>query len=121
MDSAAHPARQRPASDVSSGVGLAGLAGLFVWIAVCRNWAGIAEALALPGPREPMSGPYASLATLLFTGLPMVAWSLLIDRVHHRASTGLDWSRKADVPLPVSLGPSSPGSPGLPGDPGTST
>ncbi|MCB2047071.1 MAG: DUF1295 domain-containing protein [Novosphingobium sp.] len=103
MDSAAHPARQRPASDVSSGVGLAGLAGLFVWIAVCRNWAGIAEALALPGPREPMSGPYASLATLLFTGLPMVAWSLLIDRVHHRASTGLDWSRKADVPLPVSI------------------
>jgi len=25
----------------------------------------------------------------------MVAWSLLVDRVHRRASTGIDWSRKA--------------------------
>jgi protein-S-isoprenylcysteine O-methyltransferase Ste14 len=93
--SAASPAPAfRPASDVSSAVGLVGLAGLFFWLAICRNWAGIAEALALAGPREPMSGPYAALATLLFTGTPMVAWSLLVDRVHRNASTGIDWTRR---------------------------
>lgn len=98
------PAR-RPASDVSSAVGLVGLAGLFVWIAICRNWAGIAEAFNLAGPREPMSGPYAALATLLFTGTPMVAWSLLVDRVHRRASTGIDWTQRDSEPglLSVSI------------------
>jgi len=82
-----------PASDVSAGVGLSGLAGLFVWLLLCRHWGGVAEALALPGPRAPLSGPYASLATLLFTGGPMVAWSLMVDKVHRRASTGIDWSK----------------------------
>jgi hypothetical protein len=99
MDDAMPAPRNRPESDVSSGVGLAGLAGLVVWIVVCRNWAGVAELLALPGPREPLSGPYAALATLLFTAIPMVAWSLLFDRVHLRPSTGLDWSRtQKDAP-----------------------
>ncbi len=99
MDSAVPAPSRRPASDVSSGVGLAGLAGLLFWIVVCRNWAGLAESLGLPGPREPLSGPYASLATLLFTSVPMVAWSLLVDKVHRRASTGIDWTRKAsDAP-----------------------
>jgi hypothetical protein len=93
MDSAAPVPGRRPASDVSSGVGLAGLLGLIVWIAICRNWAGIVEAFALPGPRAPMSGPYAALATLLFTGVPMVLWSLLVEKVHRRASTGIDWTR----------------------------
>ncbi len=82
----------RPASDVSAGVGMAGLLGLFCWLIVCRNWAFLAEALSLPGPRAPLDGPYAALATLLFTGGPMVAWSLLVDRVHRRRSTGIDWS-----------------------------
>ena len=103
MTGSPSPSRSRPVSDVSSGVGLVGLLGLFFWIAICRNWAGIAEVLALPGPREPMSGPYASLATLLFTGVPMVAWSLLVDKVHLRASTGIDWHRQpADAP-PLSV------------------
>jgi protein-S-isoprenylcysteine O-methyltransferase Ste14 len=88
--SAADP---RPSSDVSAGVGLAGLAGLFAWIMVCREWAGLAEFFALPGPREPMSGAYSALAALAFSALPMVAWSLLVDKVHRRASTGIDWSR----------------------------
>ena len=82
----------RPVSDVSSAVGLVGLAGLVVWILICRNWAGIAEGLGLPGPREPMSGPYAALATMLFTGVPMVLWSVLVDKVHLRPSTGIDWT-----------------------------
>ena len=51
--------------------GLAGWFGLFTWIAICRNWAGLADMLALPGPREPLSGPYAALAALLFSGVPM--------------------------------------------------
>ncbi|MBA3055639.1 MAG: DUF1295 domain-containing protein [Sphingomonadales bacterium] len=89
----APPADPRPPSDVSAGVGLAGLAGLFAWLLICRNWAGLAEALALPGPRAPLSGPNAALAAVLFSGLPMIAWSLLVDKVHRRASTGIDWRK----------------------------
>lgn len=84
----------RPASDVSAGVGLVGVAALVVWLLVCRNWASIAEALALPGPRAPLSGPYAAVATLLLTGGAMSAWSLLVDKVHRPPSTGIDWSRR---------------------------
>jgi len=94
MSGAAPECGSRPESDVSSGVGLAGLLGLFTWLAICRNWAGIAEFLAIPGPRAPLAGPYAALAMLLFTGGPMVAWSLLVDKVHLRASTGIDWTRR---------------------------
>ena len=87
----------RPASDVSAGVGLSGLAGLALWVILCRNWAGIADALALPGPHEPLAGPNAALAAMLFSGLPMVAWSLIVDKVHLRASTGIDWSNPRPV------------------------
>ena len=83
----------RPASDVSTGVGLSGLLGLIAWIMICRNWAWLADVLALPGPRAPLSGPYAALATVVFTGLPMVLWSIFVDKVHRRASTGLDWTK----------------------------
>lgn len=81
-----------PQSDVSVWVGLAGLAGLFAWIVICRNWAGVASSLALPGPQAPLSGPYAALAALLFSGIPMVLVSIFVDKVHLRASTGIDWS-----------------------------
>jgi protein-S-isoprenylcysteine O-methyltransferase Ste14 len=91
----------RPHSDVSSGVGLAGLFGLFAWIAICRNWPAIADAFALPGPREPLSGPYAALTALAFSSVPMVLWSLLVDKVHRRKSTGIDW--KSPRPLGASL------------------
>ncbi len=83
----------RPESDVSSAVGLTGLLGLFVWISVCRNWPGIVEAFSLPGPRAPLDGPYAALTTLLFTGGPMVLWSVFVEKVHRRPSTGIDWGR----------------------------
>jgi hypothetical protein len=89
-----HPAADpRPVSDVSAGVGLVGLAGLFAWIMVCREWASVAAFCDFPGPRAPMSGAYAALAALLFSGTPMVLWSLLVDKVHRRPSTGIDWSR----------------------------
>jgi protein-S-isoprenylcysteine O-methyltransferase Ste14 len=84
-----HP--PRPQSDVSAAVGLAGLAGLLVWILVCRNWGVIADAFALPGPHEPLSGRNAALAALFASGTPMVLWSVLVDKVHLRASTGIDW------------------------------
>jgi len=84
----------RPASDVSAGVGLAGLLGLLAWIVFCRNWPQFAAAFALPGPRVPMSGPYAALAALLFSAGPMVLWSITVDKVHRNPSTGIDWSRR---------------------------
>ncbi|QCI94647.1 isoprenylcysteine carboxylmethyltransferase family protein [Novosphingobium sp. EMRT-2] len=82
----------RPDSDVSVGVGLSGLAGLAFWVLVCRNWPAIVDMFGLPGPREPMVGPSAALLALLFSGTPMVLYSLLVDKVHRRASTGIDWS-----------------------------
>lgn len=64
---------------------------------LCRNWGPIADAFALPGPHEPLSGPNASLMALLFSGTPMVLWSLLVDKVHLRASTGIDWKNPRPV------------------------
>lgn len=98
-----------PASDVSTGVGLVGLAGLILWIAFCRSYPEIAGVLgiggALGGERGVLSGPYAALAAMVFTALPMAAWSLLVDKVHLRPSTGIDWSLKRSLAetLPVSV------------------
>lgn len=98
-----------PPSDVSAGVGLSGLAGLIVWIALCRSYPAIADALGFEGSlssaRGVLSGPYAALATMLFTALPMAAWSVLIDKVHRRPSTGVDWNsaRPITEQLPVSV------------------
>ena len=74
-----HHADPRPASAVSHGVGVAGLAGLIVWILVARLY--------------DLDGPYAALVNLLACGVPMVLWSLLVDKVHRRPSTGIDWSK----------------------------
>ncbi|WP_017666100.1 methyltransferase family protein [Porphyrobacter sp. AAP82] len=83
-------------SDVSIGVGLAGLAGLIVWIAFCRSYPEIAAMLGLggglSGARGVLSGPYAALTAMVFTAVPMAAWSVLVDKVHLRPSTGIDWS-----------------------------
>lgn len=98
-----------PASDVSTGVGLAGLAGLFAWIGFCRFYPDIAAAMELGGPisaeRGVLSGPYAALAAMLFTAVPMALWSILADKVHRRPSTGIDWTLRrplAEV-LPVAV------------------
>ena len=92
---------RRPTSDVSPAVGLVGLFALLAWVWIARDWAGIAEFWNLPGPREPMVGPNAAIAGLVFITIPMVAWSVFVDKVHRRPSTGIDWSlaktRKADL------------------------
>lgn len=94
MSAPPHPSPTTPpASDVSPWVGLSGLGGLFAWLLVCRHWPVIAETLAIPGPRARLDGPYAAITAMAFSTLPMVAVSLLVDKVHLRASTGIDWSR----------------------------
>lgn len=70
-----------PPSAVSHGVGLAGLAGLGLWTLVARHYG--------------MNGPNAGFAAVVACGLPMVLWSLLIDRVHRNPSTGIDWQAPA--------------------------
>lgn len=67
----------RPRSAVSSGGGIAGLAGVVAWIAIARHCG--------------MDGRYSALVNLLACALPMIAWSLLVDRVHRNPSTGIDW------------------------------
>jgi protein-S-isoprenylcysteine O-methyltransferase Ste14 len=82
-----------PPSDVSARVGLAGIAGLFAWFLICRHWPQIADVLGIPGPRARLDGPYAALAAMLWSVLPMIAVTLLVDKAHRRPSTGIDWSR----------------------------
>ncbi|MCL4672413.1 MAG: DUF1295 domain-containing protein [Sphingomonadaceae bacterium] len=96
-DPAANPL---PRSDVSVGVGLSGLLGLLAWIVFCRNYPAIADMFGIPGPRVPLSGPYAALVAVLCSTIPMVLWSVLVDKVHRNRSTGIDWNHKrplADV------------------------
>ena len=71
------PADPCPRSAVSHGVGLAGLAGLGLWALVARHFG--------------MNGPNAGFTAVIACGLPMVLWSLLVDKVHRNASTGIDW------------------------------
>ena len=75
----------RPQSAVSAGVGLAGLAGLAAWMVLARAYE--------------LRGPFSAIAAVAAAGIPMVAWSLIVDRVHHNPTTGIDWSRP---PRPLS-------------------
>ena len=74
----------RPRSAVSTGVGLAGLAGLLVWVGIARAFG--------------MAGPLSALCAMLACGVPMLIWSIFVDKVHRSPSTGLDWS---NVPRPL--------------------
>lgn len=38
-----------------------------------------------------MNGPSAGLAAVVACAVPMLLWSLLVDKVHRHTSTGLDW------------------------------
>ncbi len=85
-------ALQRPQSDVSGVVGLLGLGALCLWIAVCHFWPEIVRQFGLPSRAERLTGPSAALTGLAVAALPMLAWELLVTKVHRRASTGIDWS-----------------------------
>ena len=82
-----------PASDVSPWVGFVGLATLLGWIAFARLWPELAATFGLSGARGVLSGPNSALMAMVLTGLAMAAWSLLVDKVHRRPSTGIDWRR----------------------------
>lgn len=86
-----------PRSDVSAAVGFVGLLGLLAWIVFCRNYGTFAEFAGLPGPREPLSGPYAALAALGASSIPMVLWSVFVDKVHRSPSTGIDWDNPRSI------------------------
>jgi hypothetical protein len=87
----------RPMSAVSTAVGLAGLAGLALAVIVARNFGWIMDGLGFPGWPQRADGPLSALAAVVACGLPMVLSSLLVDKVHRRASTGIDWSLKRPV------------------------
>ncbi len=75
----------RPRSAVSTGVGVAGLVGLIGWAAICRAVGA--------------EGWLAALCGLFACGVPMIAWSLLVDKVHRNPTTGIDWD---GPPRPIS-------------------
>ncbi len=67
----------RPRSAVGTMVGLIGLAGLVAWTVAARAFG--------------MEGPLAAIVALVACALPMLAWSLLVDKVHRNPTTGIDW------------------------------
>jgi protein-S-isoprenylcysteine O-methyltransferase Ste14 len=73
-----------PRSAVSHGVGIAGLAGLALWTGIAWHYG--------------MDGPYAGMTAVFACGLPMLLWSLIVDKVHRNPSTGIDW---AAAPRPL--------------------
>jgi len=93
----AKAADPRPLSAVGTAVGLCGLAGLALAIIIARNFGRIGAALGFDGWPVLADGPYSALVALLFCALPMVIWSLIVDKVHHRPSTGIDWTKKRAV------------------------
>jgi protein-S-isoprenylcysteine O-methyltransferase Ste14 len=98
MSAPSSPPARLPASDVSPWVGFVGLATLLGWIAFARLWPALVTAFELPARAEPLSGPNSALLAMALTGLAMAAWSVLVDKVHRRPSTGIDWNR----PRPLS-------------------
>jgi protein-S-isoprenylcysteine O-methyltransferase Ste14 len=93
------PKPPRPRSAVSNGVGMAGLAGLCLWMIFALTFPSnplrfaIADWFGQPEIAQGMklSGPYAALMNVLFCGVPMVLWSVFVDKVHRNPTTGIDW------------------------------
>ncbi|KLE35049.1 protein-S-isoprenylcysteine methyltransferase [Aurantiacibacter luteus] len=86
-----------PKSDVSGWVGAVGLLTLVGYILFARNFPAVVEAFGFDGSRGRLSGPYSALLAMALTGVAMAAWSVLVDKVHRRPTTGIDWSRRKPV------------------------
>lgn len=67
----------RPKSDWSPVVGWLGAAGVLLWVAIARI--------------HQLHQPFWSVFTVLTAAVPMVLWSVLVDKVHRNPSTGIDW------------------------------
>ncbi len=94
----------RPVSAVSHGVGICGLLGLITAVMIARNFGVIAEAINFPMLAEfggvypkTADGRYSALISVVMCGVPMLLWSILVDKVHLRKSTGIDWSLKRPI------------------------
>lgn len=85
----------RPRSAVSAGVGVVGLLGLMSYLLMARHAPEIAAFLGIDwGQRGRMDGPNSAIASVLACGIPMVLWSVLVDKVHRNPSTGIDWAQR---------------------------
>lgn len=73
----------RPASCVSSQAGLVGLLGLSTWMVLARI--------------QGLWAPEFALLAVLSCGVPVILWSIFIDKVHRRATTGLGWQRQRSL------------------------
>lgn len=87
----------RPPSAVSTMVGVAGLVGLALWVVIARNFGSLAEGLGFSGMPERADGAYSALIAVAACGLPMVLWSIFKDKVHLRASTGINWKKPSPI------------------------
>jgi protein-S-isoprenylcysteine O-methyltransferase Ste14 len=88
----------RPKSAVSHGVGLVGLAGLILFVIAARTWNPFPCWNATFAPLG-LSSHWVALGALLACGVPMVLWSIFVDKVHRNPTTGIDWSA---APRPLS-------------------
>lgn len=85
----------RPRSAVSAGVGVVGLAGLISYLLVARDAPQIAAFVGADwGQRGPMNGPNSAIVSVFACGVPMVLWSVFVDKVHRNPSTGIDWAQR---------------------------
>ncbi|PKP90519.1 MAG: protein-S-isoprenylcysteine methyltransferase [Alphaproteobacteria bacterium HGW-Alphaproteobacteria-16] len=50
---------------------------MVIWLVVARSYG--------------LDGPFAALVNLIACGVPMVAWALLVDKVHRNPTTGVNW------------------------------
>ncbi len=75
---------------------MAGLVGFCVWIAIVLafgvGWIGeLGAAIGIDRiARDPVA--YAALGSVIACGIPMILWSILVDRVQRNQTTGIDWS-----------------------------
>lgn len=67
----------RSTSSVSHGASAVGLAGLVLWLGLARH--------------QGWSAPVYSLAAAMACAVPTILWSVVMDKVHQRPSTGLSW------------------------------